>query len=138
MEHDDVVFTLACGRRSGDDVTKLVDVFPTCLALGNQVQEAATLIYIGKLYDFLGNKKEALTSYDQALQLYRPLGDRVGEATVLHNMGLTYSSWGDPQKALEYYDQALLVERSAGDQRPVAPNVARAESANREPATGYR
>ena len=39
--------------------------------------------------------REALASWQQALDLYRDIGDRAGESTSLNNIGLTYNKLGD-------------------------------------------
>ncbi|MEL7330211.1 MAG: tetratricopeptide repeat protein, partial [Cyanobacteria bacterium J06559_1] len=70
---------------------------------------------IGSVYEFIGDKTEALTYYNQALTLAREIGDRSGESVVLNNMGGTYSALGEPEKALENYNQALAIRQQIGD-----------------------
>ncbi len=82
---------------------------------GEKGLEAASLVYVGSVYDSLGEKHKALEFYNQALPLYRAVGDRGGEATTLNNIGLVYNSLGEKQKALEFYNQALPLYRAVGD-----------------------
>ena len=53
---------------------------------GNQGKEAVSLVYIGYIYDSLGQKQQALDYYNQALPLFQAVGDREGEATTLNNI----------------------------------------------------
>jgi len=50
-------------------------------------QEARIYIYLGLVYDSLGQKPEALDYYQQALAIYREVGDRRGEGVTLWNIG---------------------------------------------------
>jgi CHAT domain-containing protein len=83
--------------------------------VGDREGEAGTLNNIGKVYDSLGEKQEALKYYNQALALLRAVGDRGGEATALNNIGKVYYSLGEKQEALKYYNQALPLRRAVGD-----------------------
>jgi hypothetical protein len=49
-------------------------------------EEASALANIGSAYDALGERREAQSYYDQALDLSRAAGDRRGEAETLYRM----------------------------------------------------
>ena len=49
----------------------------------------------------------ALTTYAQALDLFRAVGDRLGEANVLQAMGDVQRLSGEHESALKNYDDAL-------------------------------
>ncbi|HEY9751500.1 MAG TPA: CHAT domain-containing protein, partial [Coleofasciculaceae cyanobacterium] len=83
--------------------------------VGDQKSAATTLLGIGRVYDALGQKQEALNYYNQALPLWRAVGDRSGEATTLNNIGGVYDDLGQKQEALNYYNQALPLWRAVGD-----------------------
>ncbi len=70
---------------------------------------AMCLNNIGFIYASLGNKKEALDYYEQALPHCRAVGYRHGEAKALNNIGMVYYSLGEKEKALGYYEQALPI-----------------------------
>ncbi len=82
---------------------------------GNLKTEASTLVWIGFVYDSLGEKQKALTLYNQALPLYEQVGDKGGEASTLHNIASVYNSLGEKQKALTFYNQALPLSQQVGD-----------------------
>ncbi|MEH2263260.1 CHAT domain-containing protein [Nostoc sp.] len=83
--------------------------------IDDKSQQALTLLSLGKVYNSLGEKQEALKYYNQALPLRRAVGDRGGEATTLSNLGSVYNSLGEKQEALKYYNQALPLRRAVGD-----------------------
>jgi tetratricopeptide (TPR) repeat protein len=49
--------------------------------------------------------REALVSWEQALQIYREVGNRQGEAASLGNLGIVYHSLGEYEKAIDFYQQ---------------------------------
>jgi CHAT domain-containing protein/Tfp pilus assembly protein PilF len=73
------------------------------------------LLGLGRIYDLLGDKQQALEFYNQSLPLRRQVGDKAGEAVTLTNIGLVYSDLGDSQTALDYYNQSLPLTRQVGD-----------------------
>jgi CHAT domain-containing protein/Flp pilus assembly protein TadD len=83
--------------------------------VGDKKQEAITLLGIGRVYDALGDKKQALQFYNQSLPLWREVGDKSGEATTLNNIGLVYDDLGDKKQALQFYNQSLPLSREVGD-----------------------
>ncbi len=77
--------------------------------------EAITILRIGRVYDLLGEKQEALKYYNQALTLFHAVEFRRGVATTLNNIGTVYSSLGEKQEALKYYNQVLPIMRAVED-----------------------
>ena len=59
--------------------------------------------------------REALRSWQAALEIYREIGDRFGEGFTLNNIGNVYQSQGDYPQALECYQQFLAINRDIGD-----------------------
>jgi CHAT domain-containing protein/Tfp pilus assembly protein PilF len=59
--------------------------------------------------------REALTSYQAALPLYRQIGYRLEEGVTLNNIGLVYRSLGRYEEALQQYQQALAIRREVSD-----------------------
>ncbi len=70
-------------------------------------EQALTSAWIGRVYDALGEKQQALDYYEQALPLWRAVGVRGGEARTLNNIGSVYNDLGEKQQALDYYEQSL-------------------------------
>ena len=91
--------------------------------LNDKANQAPTLLFIGKVYDDLGENQKALAYYNRALPLSRAVGDRGGEALTLNNIGLVYSHLGEKQKALAYYNQALPLSRAVGDREREATTL---------------
>ena len=65
--------------------------------------------------DNLGDWKQALAYFRQALPIRREVGDRAGEADTLTTIGLALDNLGDWQQALTYYQQAIPIWREVGD-----------------------
>jgi CHAT domain-containing protein/tetratricopeptide (TPR) repeat protein len=78
--------------------------------------EADQLLNKGNQLDDAGQYREALQTYEQALQIYREIKDRKGEGSLLNNLGTTYSSLGQYQKAIDYYQQSLTITKQLANQ----------------------
>ncbi|MBD2498791.1 CHAT domain-containing tetratricopeptide repeat protein [Nostoc sp. FACHB-280] len=94
---------------------KLQIALPLWQKLGDKSNEALTLVWLGFVYNTLGEKQKALSYFNQALTLDRAVGDRAGEANTLNNIGAVYDDLGEKQPALSYYNQALPLWRAVGD-----------------------
>ncbi|MGB0564192.1 MAG: tetratricopeptide repeat protein, partial [Spirulinaceae cyanobacterium] len=94
-------------------------------AENNSLGEAFARLALGRAYDLLGFKSEALESYEKSLAIWQALAPQTSgknlqtvqgwEATTLNNIGLVYSSLGEKSRALEYFEQALPLRRAVGD-----------------------
>ena len=80
-----------------------------------RLQEADICYYLGSAYEVLGQKKQAIGYYEQALEIHREVKDRKGEGAMLNNLGKVYDALGKKQEALAYYEQALGICREVGD-----------------------
>lgn len=63
--------------------------------------------------------KRALTSYEEALELYRSIGDRFNEADTLYGMSLTASLAGDAEASGPLAEQAKAMFEEMGDRNGV-------------------
>ncbi|MBX3082405.1 MAG: tetratricopeptide repeat protein [Anaerolineae bacterium] len=84
-------------------------------ALKDEKLQSRFLNDLGLVYNALGDKRQALDYYAQALPIQRAVGDKSGEATTLNNIGMVYDALGDKRQALDYYEQALPIRRAVGD-----------------------
>lgn len=80
-----------------------------------QVQTAKILNNMGAIYTDLRRYRQALETYQQALQLRQLTGDLFGEATTFNNLGLVYATLERPNQALLTYHQVLLLYRELSD-----------------------
>jgi len=71
---------------------------------------------LGNVYRYLGNIKESIQYYSQALNFAREIGDRQQEGIALGNLGLTYDDMGEYQQAIDYHLQHLNIAREISDQ----------------------
>ncbi len=79
--------------------------------------EASTLDNMGRAWSDMGDGKQALDYFNQALPIYRNLGERNGEALLLNDMGPAYAALGQKQKALDVYNQAIALWRQLGNRQ---------------------
>ncbi|WP_072620546.1 tetratricopeptide repeat protein [Spirulina major] len=106
-------------------IEKLEAAIPLYQAANNPFGEALAQLVLGRAYDLLGFKSEALSSYEKSLAIWQELAQQTtGEnlqtvqrwqATTLNNIGWVYDSLGEKSRALEYYNQALPLSRAVGD-----------------------
>jgi adenylate cyclase len=65
---------------------------------------------------YLGGKyKEAVLTWQQALDVYKVIGDKAGVANMLSNQGAVYFNQGDDAKALELHLQSLKMSEGIND-----------------------
>jgi tetratricopeptide (TPR) repeat protein len=83
----------------------------------------ASLTSLGNAYYFLGRYEEALSYYQQSLEIEREIEDRQGEAISLNNLGIAYNSLGRYEEAISYYQQSLEIYREIGNRRGIADSL---------------
>jgi CHAT domain-containing protein len=86
-------------------------------AAPNQAQqaEANRLLEQGLRQYRVSQFRDALQSWQAALEIYQAMGDRAGEAQTLNNIGLVNQWSGNYPVALDYYQQSLVIAREIGD-----------------------
>ena len=78
---------------------------------------AAHLANLGNCHYHLGDYRQAIDLYTQALAIARDIGDRQGEGAALGNLGLCHFSLGDYRQAIDLHTQALAIARDIGDRQ---------------------
>ena len=96
-------------------IEKYEEELRQCRGLADRKGEASTLVFLGVVYNLLGEKQKALESYNQSLSLWRSLDDPKEVGSTLDNIGKLYETLGDRQKALEFFNQALAIRQNADD-----------------------
>jgi len=77
--------------------------------LGDRHGEAGAWDSVAYAHHHLGDHRQAVDGYEQALTTYRELGDRVSEAAVLIHLGDTQEATGDVAAARDAWGQALRI-----------------------------
>jgi tetratricopeptide (TPR) repeat protein len=75
---------------------------------------AVALGNTGIIYREKGERDEALSQLERALEIQREIAYRLGEARQLGNVGLVYRDKGEPDRALEWLRQALAIFEQVG------------------------
>ena len=73
--------------------------------------EAAAYSSLGSTYKSLGDAKQAILYYEQALKILRKARDKAGERIVLYNLGTSHKELEELQLAIWYYEKSLLITR---------------------------
>ena len=73
-------------------------------------QELASIYHhFGVLKDHKGELDEAMTLYNQSLEIDERIGNLQGKAATLHNLGVLYATKGELDKAIAFYNQSLEI-----------------------------
>ncbi|MBD2484387.1 tetratricopeptide repeat protein [Planktothrix sp. FACHB-1365] len=80
----------------------------------------ASLISLGNAYRFLGRYEEAISYYEQSLEIERKIGNRQGETASLNGLGNVYNSLGRYEEAISYHQQSLEIYREIADRGGIA------------------
>jgi tetratricopeptide (TPR) repeat protein len=90
---------------------------------GDPYGENVTLNNLGFVYDNQSRWDEAITCYQESLDISRELGDRHTESRALNNLGLVYYNQGQWDKAITNYQESLDISRELGDQHTEAQAI---------------
>ncbi|OKH29033.1 hypothetical protein NIES2101_43485 [Calothrix sp. HK-06] len=104
-------------------IEKFFEALKLYQQIGDKKSQAIILSYIGKVYNSLGDKQQALKFYNQSLPLSIDVGDKAGQATTLTNIGFVYNSLGDKQQALKFYNQSLPLMIEVGNKEGQAATL---------------
>jgi CHAT domain-containing protein/Tfp pilus assembly protein PilF len=84
-------------------------------SVGERADEVKALDALGSISIDVGENREALEYYNQALLVSRNLRDREGEASALNGIAGVYSILGDKHRALDFFNQVLLLTKASGN-----------------------
>jgi tetratricopeptide (TPR) repeat protein len=78
--------------------------------VGDRAGQAVTLNNIGRVYDGLGDRQQALHYYQQALPIREEVGDRAGESVTRYNMAMIYRVQGQLAEAVAALRQVVALD----------------------------
>ncbi len=90
--------------------------------IGDDQLKANVLQAIGDVQQFRKENDAALTSYNEALQLFRAVGDRLGEANVFSALG-QLSLIDDPEAADALLNQAISIYQKIGSRYSIPAQI---------------
>jgi tetratricopeptide (TPR) repeat protein len=85
----------------------LVEIYGDLLRHVKGNRRADALNSLARAYILLGDFRDAIRLFEEALEICREREYNKLEGTVLNNMGQAYARLGDLQSAIDYYQQAL-------------------------------
>ena len=99
-------------------LTRAFEAFTEALHMFERLEDdnGISICYenLGDTYMKMGEKKQAIFSYDRCLPIKVETWDKLGEAQCLDNLGLAHYSAGELRLAAEYYDQSLAIWKTQG------------------------
>ncbi|NSW46610.1 MAG: tetratricopeptide repeat protein [Bacteroidales bacterium] len=78
-------------------------------------QEATSLLYIGFVFEDIGNFEKAIAYYSTALKKYEKINDQIGLSRCYNNLGIVYSYLGYNKVAMSYFNIALQLFKKQKD-----------------------
>ncbi|MEO5602088.1 MAG: adenylate/guanylate cyclase domain-containing protein [Cyclobacteriaceae bacterium] len=87
-----------------------------------QYQRGLALAYksIGLCYNRQGKFPEALTNWNQSLDIFNAISDVDGQSNMYNNIGTVYHNVGNFVKAVEYYFKSLKAAEKTGNKLRIA------------------
>ncbi len=104
--------TLTIAKEIKDaDLEKSAEKLLVLMEAEKQRKEADRLLQQGAQQYEISQFREALQSWEKALQIYQEIKNRQGEAASLDNLGSAYLSLGQYQKAIDLHEKSLVINR---------------------------
>ncbi|MDB9394363.1 CHAT domain-containing protein [Microcystis aeruginosa] len=104
--------TLTIAKEIKDaDLEKSAEKLLVLMEAEKQRKEADKLFEQGVQQYEISQFREALQSWEKALQIYQEIKNRQGEAASLDNLGSAYLSLGQYQKAIDLHEKSLVINR---------------------------
>jgi CHAT domain-containing protein/Tfp pilus assembly protein PilF len=79
--------------------------------------EASRLFDLGVQQLNRSQYREAILSFEQALEIFREIEYRQGQGAVLGSLGIAYRNLRDYRQAIDFHEQQLAIAREVSDQR---------------------
>ncbi|MEH2028148.1 MAG: tetratricopeptide repeat protein [Nostoc sp.] len=106
-----------CEHRIGE-VNQALNYYEEALNLcpAEDERELAAIYHcLGMLKANKGEVDEAITLYNQSLEINERIGNVQGKATTLQNLGVIYANKGEVDKAIALFNQSLEIKERIGD-----------------------
>ncbi|HEX8953602.1 MAG TPA: tetratricopeptide repeat protein, partial [Polyangia bacterium] len=126
-----LVYLAFCRLLRGDSPDGALELAQQALAvIGESVDRAPLLARaqalnaVGNVHVHTGRLRDAVSTYAEALVIYRRLGVRRLEAATLNNMGWVFVGLGEYEEALVHYKRSLRLAQELGDRAGVGVKLA--------------
>lgn len=105
-------YTLPAAANSSGNINVVGD---SNNAIQNQALQATQLFKQGVEQYRTHQYRDALTTYQQVLKIYREVGNEAGESRTLHNLGIISFYLKEPEQAMELLQQSLSIREKIND-----------------------
>jgi tetratricopeptide (TPR) repeat protein len=113
-----VIHQLARAEAELGEVSAAKEHYQQALASCPEAEEQTKAAIIHNLagnYLRQGEIDEAISLYQQSLELKRRIGNVQGEAATLHNLAIIYAQQGEIEEAISLYQQSMEITQQIGD-----------------------
>jgi tetratricopeptide (TPR) repeat protein len=114
---DVLTFNLSSAERT------LTSLIPTLKNSGDKATLAEAYFQYAKALQFRSKTSEALTSYQEARELFEKTSDRQGLLRTYNNFGILFTAQVDYAKAGYYYELQQNLAREIGDETGLARSL---------------
>ena len=98
----------------------LIDCLTTYRKFNDYHNEARVEKSLGTIYEYFGDRKNAIKSYEDSVESARKAGDTNLESNAYNPLSGVYLKLNDPQKAMELIERAIGMKKKTGDIRGLA------------------
>ncbi|MEJ1929563.1 tetratricopeptide repeat protein [Nostoc sp. NIES-2111] len=81
----------------------------------DETEKAAIIHNLAYIYVEQGDVEQAITLYNESLEIKQRIGDVQGQAATLHELGRIYSNKGEVEQAIALYHESLSISERIGN-----------------------
>lgn len=101
----------------------LIDCLTTYRKFNDYHNQARVEKSLGTIYEYFGDQKKAVQSYENAIESARKAGDSNLESNAYNPLSGIYLKQGKIEKALEIIERSIAMKRQTGDTRGLAFSI---------------
>jgi tetratricopeptide (TPR) repeat protein len=98
----------------------LIDCLTTYRKFNDYHNEARVEKSLGTIYEYFGDRKNAIKSYEDSVEAAKRAGDTNLESNAYNPLSGVYLKQNDPEKALELIERSIAMKKKTGDIRGLA------------------
>jgi signal transduction histidine kinase/CheY-like chemotaxis protein len=104
-------------------LTYLIDCLVIYRKFNDYHNQARVEKSLGTIYEYFGDEKKAIQSYEDAIEAARKAGDAALESNAYNPLSGIYLKQGKIEKATEIIDHAIAMKQQTGDTRGLAFSI---------------
>lgn len=101
----------------------LVDCLTIYRKFNDYHNEARTQKSLGTIYEYIGDQKKAVQSYESTIEAAKKAGDLNLESNAYNPLSSIYLKQGKPEQAMAMIEKAIAIKKQTGDTRGLAFSI---------------